>query len=93
MSGGIRVVINGKNHFLPGPTATYEDIVAIAMGLGFTERPPHAITYRHPDPRSGVRPGALNPGSTVKLHDGVVFEALRVPPAGSEGSERGGGRP
>lgn len=70
----INIIVNTRPKKVPGPTVTFEQIVALAFG----EVPPAetavvTVSYRH-----GNDQGTLAAGQTVAVRNGMIFDVVRT---------------
>lgn len=71
------IIVNGKNYDLPEETRqlTYEELVLIARsGIGNRERSLYTITYAKGFPPRTE--GTIQPGESVEIASGMVFDVL-----------------
>jgi hypothetical protein len=72
MHNEFNVIVNGRPKRIPGPQATFEQIVALA----FNPVPPNAlftVTWSH-----GHQGGSLVAGMSVPLHNGMKFDVTET---------------
>lgn len=73
-AGGTAVAINGRWHELRGRTATFEQLLRLALPAQALLNPHLAtVTYRHGV--AGAYEGTLTPGDAIPLADGLVVTA------------------
>lgn len=73
-AGGTAVSINGRWHELRGRTATFEQLLRLALPAQALHNPHLAtVTYRHGV--AGAYEGTLTPGDAIPLADGLVVTA------------------
>lgn len=71
------IIVNGRPHAVPGHRVTYWEAVELAFpGPHGEPNVIFTVTYRHAaqDPSSGE----LGPGSSVRVHNGTIFNVTRT---------------
>jgi hypothetical protein len=68
----MEITINGLKNILEVTHLKYEDVVAHA---GFYKDRIISVTYRSKRSGDTQRSGILNPGSSVEIEDGMIFNA------------------
>ncbi len=73
LEGGIKILVNGKEHLIQGKTIQYHQVVELALGL-VKESTLVTVTYRG---RSEFdRSGSLSAGQEpIKIEEGMIFNA------------------
>jgi hypothetical protein len=65
-----QIFVNTKPHKVPGPSITFEQVLAVA-GIDLAGQDPnlYEVEWTH-----GNRAGALSPGQSVQLENGMRFD-------------------